>query len=282
MKKTIPFLLGLLCLLTACTSQQEHEKPQVYTSFYAMYDFARAIAGEQADVMNLVPVGTEPHDWEPTAGDIAKLNKADLFIYNGNGMESWAEKVVSTLPKEVRSVNTSQAVSAQNQSDPHVWLNPENAREQAEAIRDALIAVDPEHESNYNTNYDIWSSKLNTLEKDYKQAVDRFSSKEIVVSHEAYGYLCQAYGLTQIAIEGLNGDSEPSPAKMAEIVTFVKERQIHYIFFEELGGRKVVDAIAKETGAQALVLNPFEGDIQERDYFTVMEENLKNLELALK
>ncbi len=282
MKKTIPFFIGLLFLLTACAPVQEHEKPQVYTSFYAMYDFARAVAGDQADVINLVPVGTEPHDWEPTAGDIAKLNGADLFVYNGNGMESWTEKVVKTLPENVKSVNTSKAAAVQNQSDPHVWLDPENAKAQAGAIKDALIAIDPEHESTYHTNYDIFSSKLDTLDRDYKQTVSGFSSKEIVVSHEAYGYLCRAYGLTQVPVEGLSGDSDPSPAKMAEIVTFIKEHQIKYIFFEELGGRKVVDTIAKETGAQVLVLNPFEGDTQGRDYFTVMEENLKNLETALK
>jgi len=113
-----------------------------------------------------------------------------------------------------------------------------------------------------------------------------FTRNEIVVAHEAYGYLCDAYGLTQIAIEGLSADSEPSPARMTEIIDFINENKIEYIFVEELASTKAAERIASETGAVLLPLNPLEGLTDEElsggeDYLSVMYKNLEMLKEAL-
>ena len=111
-------------------------------------------------------------------------------------------------------------------------------------------------------------------------------NRTIVVAHEAFGYLCDAYGLTQVGIEGLSPDSEPDPGRMAEVIDFVREHSISTIFFEELVSPKVAEAIASETGAQAKMLSPLEGLSDEQaaagaDYFSVMHDNLAALMEAL-
>ena len=125
------------------------------------------------------------------------------------------------------------------------------------------------------------------MDKEYKDSVAKFKKKDIVVAHQAFGYICDAYGLNQVAIEGLTADSEPTPARMAEIVKFAKENDVNYIFFEELVSPKVAEAVAREVGAKTEVLNPLEGleedDIKAgKEYFTVMRDNLEALKKALQ
>lgn len=310
-------ILIVLLLFSCCGSNdlaQENGDGRitVYTSFYTMYDFTVKISGDKANVINMVPSGTEPHDWEPSPRDVAGLAGADLFVYNGAGMENWAEKVISSInnPSLIvvetsKNINLKRNPHGENHDstskededtvhihdnleyDPHVWLDPMNAKKQMEAIRDGLIQADPQNSEYYSANFEKYASRLDELDKTYRSAVSSFSKKEIVVSHEAFGYLCDRYGLEQVAIEGIASESEPTPAKMAEIIDFVREHDVTVIFFEELASPKVAEAIARETGVKTALLNPLEGLSEEshmagKDYFAVMEDNLEALKQALQ
>lgn len=281
MKKILTLIISLVMLCcTACsntTQTKEDDKLQVYTSFYAMYDIARQIGGDKAEVYLMCPVGTEPHDYEPKTTDIAKLSEADVFVYNGGGMESWAEKVVSSL-KDVKVVCASDGVEKAQNSDPHIWLNPNNAVKEAENILNAFSESDPENKAFYETNFNSFKDKAAELDKEYKAVSETAAVKDIIVAHAAYGYLCQAYGFEQIAVENAQS-TEPSPARMAEIVDIIKEKGIKYICSEELESAKMIQAIADETGVGVVTLNPFEGDKDNKDYFTVMHENLDVLKV---
>lgn len=280
---------------------------KVMASFYPMYDFAAKIGGDKAEVITLVPSGTEPHDWEPAAADIRNLEEADLFIYSGAGMEYWVDDVLASLDnKNLISVEASKGVALRDghshsheeeegagepeeegQYDPHVWLSPLNAEKEMENIKNAYIKADPDNRDYYEANYELYASRFADLNQKFKDTLSSLPNKDIVVSHEAFGYLCDAYGLNQVGIEGLSPDSEPSPARMAEIIDFVRANHVRVIFFEELVSPKVAETIAKETGSSVQVLNPLEGLSDEElesgaDYFSVMEENLKQLEAALK
>ena len=279
---------------------------KVMASFYPMYDFAAKIGGDKAEVITLVPSGTEPHDWEPAAADIRNLEEADLFIYSGAGMEHWVDDVLASLDnKDLISVEASEGVALRDghrhshedegavepeeegQYDPHVWLSPLNAEKEMENIKNAYIKADPDNRDYYEANYELYASRFADLNQKFKDTLSSLPNKDIVVSHEAFGYLCDAYGLNQVGIEGLSPDSEPSPARMAEIIDFVRANHVRVIFFEELVSPKVAETIAKETGSSVQVLNPLEGLSDEElesgaDYFSVMEENLKQLEAALK
>lgn len=299
-----------LSLLTGCGTQPADTaagdgRLRVLTSFYPMYDFARKIGGDCIDVTNMVPSGTEPHDWEPSTNDLKNLEKADVFIYNGADMEPWADDLLVSHSDTLRVVEASENVELRTTDgehehahehedadhhhgdfDPHVWLDPENAKIEMEAIRDALCAADPENSTVFQSNYEKYAAELDALDAEFREKLAPLPNRTIVVAHEAFGYLCDAYGLTQVGIEGLSPDSEPDPGRMAEVIDFVREHSISTIFFEELVSPKVAEAIASETGAQAKMLSPLEGLSDEQaaagaDYFSVMHDNLAALMEAL-
>lgn len=495
---------------TAADNKKAGKKLNVVASFYPLYDFAKKIGGDYVTVKNMVPAGTEPHDWEPAASDIAGLEEANVFVYNGAGMEHWVDKVLKTLKnknlitveaskgvellkghhhhhhgedhdhdhdhdkkdehghdhdhdsftkadvenrdlsqfdgawqsirpyvedgtldawvkasaekkeknvsdmkadllkkfsteypnltikgnevsvqKDGKTVATGKYKSAgflfkegehhphvwyqyeiespvnglpkyimindhgykvvkekpdaheahihllcsnegfeqalatgtspfyvsatlkkddvqkmfapkddhdhdhdhdhhdEEGTDPHIWLNPNNVKIEAKNIADAFIKADPDHKAEYEKNLKAFTDKLTALDKEFKDTLSALPNKTIVTSHEAFGYLAKAYGLTQLGIEGINPDSEPDAARMAKVIDFVKEHKVKVIFFEELVSPKVAEAIAKETGAKTDVLNPLEGlsdsDMKKgMDYFSVMRQNLAALKNALQ
>ena len=271
MKKII--ILALMLILTGCGSApvKTSNKPQIYTSFYAIYDFVEKIGGDKVDVHNLVPSGTEPHDWEPSSKDMLNLNSADVLFYNGLGMESWIDKVKGAVNGEKPKYVELSAPFGHTKNDPHIWLDPKNVITMSQEICDTLSDLDPSNKEYYKENLATFTEQLNNLDNEFKTQLSNVSNKKIVVSHEAYSYLCSAYGL----------------AKMKEIADYIKANNVKYIFFEELVSPKIAQSLADETGVQLLALNPFEGLEQEdidngADYISVMEENLKNLVTALK
>ena len=323
MKKLMSLLMAAtiaLMVLAAAPAVAQEGTLSVYASFYPMYDFATKIGGDKVTVVNMVPAGMEPHDWEPEAKDVIGLENADVFIYNGAGMEHWVDKVLAALSnQDLIAVNASEgqtlleghhhdhdedgaeAEDADHEAeaedadheeeeesfDPHVWLGPLNAKAQMESIKNALVKADPANAEYYEANYTTYAAAFDALDAEYRAALEPLANKTIVVSHQAFGYLCAAYGLEQESIEGLTPDSEPDPARMAEVIEFVKEHGIKTIFFEELVSPKVAETIASATGAQTAVLSPVESLTDEQaaaggDYFSVMRENLAALVTALQ
>ena len=308
--------VGLGAFLSGCkTANQSNtagqstakEKLTIVASFYPMYDFAKRIAGDKAEVTCLVPAGTEPHDWEPTSRDIQTIQEADFLIYNGAGMEHWVKDVLDGLGFDAKlvAVETSKGVNllsledddhdheeghdhnhGDSTTDPHVWLSPLNAKIQMKNICDALSEKDASNKDEYAAHLDKANAEFETLDNDFHKGLDSLPNKTIVVSHQAFGYLCEAYGLTQMPIEGVEADAEPNAQEMKKITEFVKENNVKVIFSEELVSPKVAQAIAEATGAQVKELNPLEGLTDEQlkageDYLSVMRDNLKALEEAL-
>ena len=277
--KLIPLMLILVLVLTSCQKNAENSgKPKVYTSFYAMYDFAKTIGGDDIDLTNIVPTGTEPHDFEPTASDMAKLSEADVFIYNGVGMESWADKIIETLPQNVKVICTSEQIPTDG-NDPHIWLSPQNAKLQMQAICNVLSEVDSKNAQNYINRLDSYLTQIDEVDTEYKNA--ELDGKTIFVTHGAYSYLCNDYGMKQVALEGVTGDSDPSPAQMAKLVDQIKSEGVSCIFYDPLEGDKMAQAVANEADIQALPLYTFEGDSESRDYVTVMKANLEELKKGI-
>lgn len=268
-------------------------KLQVAASFYPMYYFSSQIGGEKANVKNITPAGSEPHDYDLSTRDIATIEESKLLIVNG-GVEPWADKVRSNLN------NTTIVIAGEGfltqeftnedgnyVKDPHIWLSPARAKDEVSKIYEGFIKVDPVNIDLYKGNKERLLTKLEQLDKDYKQGLKSCKSKEIITSHSAFGYLASDYGLTQISISGLSADEEPSARQLAEIATFAKENNVKYIFFESLVSPKLSETIAQEVGAKTMVLDPVEGitdeDMQNgKDYFSIMNENLNNLKIALE
>lgn len=322
-------LLLSLLVLSACGQNSENTakivegKVNVVTTFYPVYAFTAAIGGEDANVINLLPTGVEPHDWTPKSQDIVNTSKAQLFLYNGAGLEGWVPNFLKSLNSDtkVKSVAVSEGVKllaaegddghghgeehedehaddhadesgneeqvADHHIDPHTWVSPKSAMIMAENIKNSLVEVDPEHKAGYEQRYEELHTKLQALDQRFTNELASVPNKEIVVSHQAFGYLARDYGLKQHAIMGLSPDAEPTGQDIVKLAKLVKDEGIKYIFFEELVSDKLAKTLASEAGVETMVLNPVEGLTQEQvknkdDYFTLMEKNLQNLLIALK
>lgn len=302
--KNILLILFALLIFTSCSSDNNaddntdnNNRLNIYTSFYPVYDFTSKIGGDKISVKNIVPTGTEPHDWEPTPKDMQSIAEADMLIYNGLGMEQWVEKVTSAVGNDnlklVEASNGVELITVGDNSqtdyydtDPHIWTSIRNAVIEMENIKNALCEADSENSDYYEENFNKYKSEFEALDKEFEDFVSNCSKKDIIVAHDAFSYLCRDYGLNQIAINGLSAESEPEPSKMAEIVDFAKNNNIKIIFYEELISPKAAQTIANEIGAETTALNPLEGlseseEANGDDYLSVMKKNLEAIKKAL-
>lgn len=281
-------LVLVLATISGCSAAApvEDDKIKVVTSFYPLYFFASEIGGDLAQVSNITPAGAEPHDYEPTAQDVAFIQNSKLLILNGGGFEPWGEELKeNTELSETLIIGAGEDLISQN--DPHVWLSLPLATQMVDRIAEGFSKIDSENQFYYQSNADDLKKNLQELDSRFRNELANCGQKSIVTSHAAFSYLAAAYGLQQMAISGLSPDAEPSAKQLAETVEFAKTNGVKYIFFESLVSPKLAETIANEVGAQTLVLNPIEG-LSEGDlaagknYLTEMGANLDNLKIALE
>lgn len=302
MKKTlILFIVILAALLLGGNwlfqnkqeTKEVDEKMPVVASFYPISFFSSEIGGYKTTVMNLTPAGVEPHDYEPSTKDLARLERSRVLVLNG-GIEGWADKVKTNLEaKQVTVITAGEGIISKDieedgkkTPDPHIWLDPVLAKEEARKIAEGFIQADPPNQSYYENSLSLLNDKFDQLHQKYQIGLNNCQKKDIITTHSAFAYLAARYGLNQVAISGLSPEAEPSLQQIADVTDFAKENDVKYIFFETLISPKLADTIASEVGAKTLVLDPLESlsedDISTgKNYFTVMEDNLKNLQLAL-
>ena len=303
-KVIIFFILGFICIgiiFILIKPAGRPSKPdqggrlRVVTSFYPLAFFSRQIGDDQATVLNITPAGAEPHDYEPTARDMAQIEGSRLLVLNGGGLEAWGANIRRNInPKKTLIVVAGQGLTNQQVNeegrmgtDPHVWLDPLLAQKMVDRIAQGFIQVDPGNKEVYESNAAALKSRLSRLDVAYRQGLSRCKERNIITSHSAFGYLATTYGLKQVSLAGLSPDAEPSPQQLANIVEFAKNHRVKFIFFESLVSPRLSQTIATEVGAQTLVLNPIEGLsdqelAQGKTYFTEMEKNLLNLRIALQ
>ncbi|SMO72196.1 metal ABC transporter solute-binding protein, Zn/Mn family [Melghirimyces algeriensis] len=331
MKRISVVFLTFSLLIAGCGGRDVESSSEgrlhVTVSVYPLQFFAESIGGKHVKVTNIVPVGVDPHNYEPTAREVAEINQSDMLLYNGVGFERWTDQMKDTLDtKKTLLVNTTKGVPLINgedhhhheedhhkeheghdhekehaheeheghdhekehgdHQDPHVWLDPVRAKQVAANIKKALIQKDPEHKKAYEKNYQELSQQLDQLDKTFKQEVKGTETKTFLVSHAAFGYIADRYGLNQVAVSGLSPSDEPSAKEMKSIVETARKHKVKYILFETLVKGKVAKAVQNEVGAQALTLHPLEGltekeQQQGEDYMSLMKRNAENLGKAL-
>ncbi|MGG0187679.1 metal ABC transporter substrate-binding protein [Bacillus rhizoplanae] len=301
------FILIFTLIFAGCSKQnntanKKDDKLSVYTTIFPLADFAKKIGGDYVNVTAIYPPGADSHTYEPTQKQTVQVAKADLFVYNGAGLEPFAEKMEKTLKNEnVKIVNASKGIELRSSTeeeheedhkeehhhdkDPHVWLDPTLAMKQAETIKNALVELQPEHKEEFEKNFAALQKKFTDLDSQFKEVADHAKTKEILVSHAAYGYWEQRYGFKQIPIAGISASDEPSQKELASIASTAKEHGLKYILFETFSTPKVAEVIQKETGTKILRLNHLatisDDDAKKnKDYFTLMEENINTLKEA--
>jgi zinc transport system substrate-binding protein len=285
----------------------EHHRLRVAATFYPLAEFARQVGGDNVEVSTVVPGGVEPHDYEPTPQDIVAVQSADVFLYNGAGLDPWAERLRPELEaKGVAVVMMGEAVGPEalhgdeeepgrdgteehgheGGVDPHFWLDPVLARKEAEAIRDALVRADEARKDEYAAGAEAYGRELDALDEAYRRGLASCRQDTVVTSHDAFGYLAARYGFKAMPVAGLSPEEEPSPRRLADLSRAIRRQGIRYIFFETLVSPRLAETLARETGAKTLVFNPLEGLTDEElrtgeDYVSVMRSNLGSLRTAL-
>ncbi|MDQ3239119.1 MAG: zinc ABC transporter substrate-binding protein [bacterium] len=301
MKRLIPVVLIctiftsiiLYLIFNRNETQIDDGRIDVVVSFYPLFEFTKNIGGNLINVHSITPPGVEPHDFEPTVGDVLKLNRADLVIFNGAGFESWAKRVASDLEnKDNLILDISNTISdliydQDKVANPHFWVDPILAKEQVTAIGNSLIEIDPKNMAIYDQNKKEYVRKLDLLDSEIREGLSRCTNKTVIVSHDAFGYYAKRYNLEMIGVSGLSPLEEPSAAKIADIVELAKSKNIKYIFFDSLVSPKLAETLANEIGGGTLELDSIEGiseadKLNGLDYFSIQRQNLKNLKIALQ
>ncbi|WP_034551302.1 metal ABC transporter substrate-binding protein [Carnobacterium funditum] len=311
----IPALgIALLLLLSACgntdsevekNNNEEKTKLKVVTTFYPIYDFTKNIVQDNAEVSMLLPAGTESHGFEPSAKVVAAIQDADVFIYNSKEMETWVPSTLEAIDtNKVTVINASKGIEFINSTetkeddehaeeefeqviDPHVWLNPVLAQVEVENIQLGLAKADEENAIVYKENASEYSQKLMNLDQEFKTAFENAENRTFVTQHAAFAYLANQYNLTQVSISGLSSETEPSPAKLAEISEYAKKNNVRYIYFENNTSSKIAETLATEANIELAILDPIEGVSQKEqdagtDYIQVMKNNLESLKKSIR
>ncbi|MFE9177669.1 zinc ABC transporter substrate-binding protein [Streptomyces sp. NPDC007126] len=305
--------------LSACSSDSSAagntDKFDVVASFYPMEYLAEQIGGDHVNVTTLTEPGQEPHDLELSAKQTAQMGEADAVLYLKSLQPAVDEAIAqsdvktkidaATLTKledhgnvehdhggeehadehaEEEHAEEEHSEGGEHALDPHVWLDPVKYAEIAQGVAKAFEKADPDHAADYRKNAEALAKKLGDLDTAYKDGLKNTSTKVFFTNHAAFGYLAERYGLTQEAINGLDPESEPSPARIKELQQEAKADGVTTVFYETLVSDKTAKTLAKDAGLKTDVLDPLEGITDKskgEDYVGVMQSNLKALETAL-
>ncbi len=283
-----------LCLLAAsCGGEQADEgggtRLKVVASFYPVAEAAGRIGGERAEVVNLTPAGTEPHDLELTPRQVDQLEDADLVLYLGRGFQPAVEEVAERrggAGLDVLEGLPLEKGAGQNGLDPHFWLDPVLMQQAVDRIQSGLSNISPANRAEFERNAAAYRSELQALHGEYERALSSCRRRELVTSHAAFHYLSDRYRLTQEPIAGLSPEAEPNPERLSQLIDLVRRRNVTTVFYETLVSPRVAQTLARNTGTKAAVLNPIEGLTDEEvrrgaTYASVMRENLTVLKDAL-
>ena len=270
-----------LLLLLAIGAAAFGAELKVAVSIPPLADFVRGVGGDRVEVELLVPPGADPHTYGIQPSQMRFLAEARLLVVVGLGLEWWLEDVVSAAGNpHLEVVVTAEGIDPID-GDPHIWLDPLNAVLQVAAIRDALIRADPGGRLSYELNAARYISDLLALHREIEARVARWSHREFVALHGAWGYFARRYGLDQLAVIEPSPGREPSPREVARIIKLVRARGVRAIFVEVQHPPGVAGLIAQETGATLVTLDPLGGVPGREDYFSLMRDNVSRMEGAL-
>jgi zinc transport system substrate-binding protein len=273
------------------TSNTNQSRIKIVASFYPIYEFVKEVGGNKVDVTTLIPIGVEPHDFEPTIQQIQNAESADMIVYNGAGLEKWIDKINSKYKVDAsQGLNLIRGNNSENAGsyDPHVWLDPILAEKEVETIRDALMRVDPSNSNYYKINADNFLKELANLDNKIKTELTVCSKKDFIAFHNAFTYFADRYGLKQHSIQGLSPEGEILPQKIQQIIQLSRDLGLNIIYSEDLIDPRSAQVIAQEIpNGKVLVLSPIEGiNAQEQKagigYLDKMNEDIENLKIGLQ
>jgi zinc transport system substrate-binding protein len=289
--------LGTLLAGVTCSQETSSGKPIVVTTIFPLADFVENVAGDRVEVITLLPSGASPHTYEPTPGDVKDLAGAILLVVNGAGLDYWVEDLKSAASDSLVVLDTSVALAEEglllsgdeHEDDghggvnPHYWLDPVLAQRQVEAIAAALAAADPDNGDFYMDNAVSYIARLQSLDEEIASATQSFSSREFITFHPAWTYFANRYGLVEAAVIEEAPGKEPSVEYIMHVVDVARALKVKAIFAEPQFSTKAADAIAADSGAEVLLLDPMGAPgLAGRDsYVAIMRYNVAQMAEAM-
>ena len=317
MKKILAVLTALVVMSVAFAAAPaalaaEGEKISVVATNFPAFDFCRQVAGGSADIVMLLPPGSESHSYEPTPQDILKIQNADLFVYTGGEGDAWVDDILSAFDHQVPAIRMIDCVNAVEKEtlegmteeehehedgdeaheieyDEHVWTSPKNADLIQRAIAAKLSALDPANAAAYEANSDSYGEALSTLDRKFSDFFAGVANKTLIVGDRfPLRYFADEYGLTcYAAFPGCSNETEPSAATIAFLIDKVKATGVSTVFCIEFSNHLVADSIAEQTGAKTAMFhschNVSRADLDAgATYLSLMAGNLETLREAMK
>lgn len=262
-------------------------KIDVVTTFSTLNSFVEAVGGEKVAVHNLVPVGASPETYQPTPNDIATLADAKLIVQNGGGIEAWMQSTLrnagnSAAPRVVLS-----DALPHIGNNPHLWMDPVNARSYVERVRAALSKLDPKDAVLFERNAEAYDAKLERLQQWIAARVDTIPPKQraMIIFHNAFDYYNKRFGIRTIGVIELSPGQDPNPAYIASLVRTARANNVRAVFSEPEYSPKLADALAKSANIRVLT-NLYDDSIgtdpRVHDYISMLRYDTDTIVTALK
>ena len=304
----LSFTMMMIVVLTACQTNSNQVKQvdsaiKVIAVESFLADIVQNIAGERMVVDTLMPKGLDPHSFEPTPKDVARISDSDILFVNGAGFEEWLEDVIENLPENLVVVEASAGLQSRtvdeeehadedeqdHEIDPHFWLDPTLVITYAENIRDGLISIDPEGKEIYSSNTEEYIQQLKDLDAyiQEKIAVIPVERRLIVTNHESFGYFADRYGFEIVGtiIHSVSSGAAPSAQQMAQLVDQMRASGAIAIFMETGTNPQLAEQLAKETKIK-IVYDLYTHSVSDLDgkastYIDLMKYNVEQMINAL-
>ena len=292
--RALPVILSVFLVMTSSHSfATEKPKIPVVTSFSILGDITQKIGGEHIQVIALVGPDEDAHTYEPSPDDAKALLNAKVIVKNGLGFEPWLDRLVSSTETKATVVTASEGVAAHSMEengeiipDPHAWHDLANAKLYVNNITRALIKADPADQADYTRNSQAYLKALDRLQAEAKTKLGHLpeGNRSIVTSHDAFGYLGQAYGIDFMAPQGLSTEREPSAAEVATLIRQIRDDKVKAVFMENIKDSRLLQQIADESGAHiggTLYSDALASKGPASNFLGLFEYNLNTLHAAL-
>lgn len=293
----------LIFLMIDCNTDSkanlESKKPRIALSTFSLYDIAKHISADTFDLFTILPAGVDAHSFEPTPRLMVNIDKSELVVYSGAGLEPWISNFdfkskVIDMSKHVKLIGLDKndehkhahsSSCSHSTVDPHYWLDIQNMTEASNILTEEFIKIIPSNKKLYIQNRDTYIAMLNKLDSDYKKELSQCKIQSIIVNHNAFSYLAEKYSFSVESLSGLSPDTEPNAKSMLRLIQHVREDNISTIFFESFVSDIAMKSIAKEVNIEVDVLHPL-GNITANDleknlnYEDIMRINLQKISKA--
>lgn len=295
-------LLFVLSFLLSCPQSKDEPRsvkslssPLVLTTLPDLADWVREVGGDSLTVRSLLAGGEEPHSYEPSPIDAEQVKKARLVVRIGLGFDEWLDGLIQNARnKSLRILTVAEGVEVIKDQDvaehgeghfhthkegnPHIWLDPEVAKQTVQRVRDILTEFNPERGEFYHKRCERYLKLVDSTVAELQKATQKLTNRRFVAMHESWPYFCRAFGFEMVrAIEPLPGQ-EPSAKDLAQLVELVRREKVRAIVVEPQHNRDLADALARETGAKVLVLASITGSLPEvSDYVSLLKYDVTSL-----